>query len=191
MKRKALITFVVLAAGLGMTISTAIQRSLAQDDNGRVPPEVVVLGEKAKLGKITFHHSDHISKNYNLEGTGPIACIKCHHVEQPATAVADDPVHKTVYPADRTATLTAESIKDPKTPAVTKCHQCHIRKGEEPKLLTEVPTITDEKKGKTVKLDNRNAFHRRCTTCHNEVSKARPEVKAPKSMKCFACHKKS
>ncbi|HEU4768709.1 MAG TPA: hypothetical protein VFS77_15105, partial [Pyrinomonadaceae bacterium] len=46
-------------------------------------PETVVLSEKAPLGKVTFSHLNHTSKNYNVEGTRPVYCTECHHVEQP------------------------------------------------------------------------------------------------------------
>ncbi|MDH3493158.1 MAG: cytochrome c family protein [Acidobacteriota bacterium] len=190
MKIRIVFTFLVLFALLGLSLRSNIQTTTAQTGEDRVPPETIVLGENAKLGKITFNHGNHITKKYSVDGTATLKCIECHHVELAASDVPDDAPKTTVYPADRTVTLTLESLKDPDTPNVTTCRSCHISKNDEPKILTEIPEIEDEK-GKTISLTNQNAFHRGCTTCHNAVAKARPEAKAPTAMKCTACHKKS
>src|SRR5215218_9511319 len=60
-----------------------------------VQPETVVLAEKAPLGKVTFSHLNHTSKNYNIEGTRPVYCIECHHVEQPVSEAKKLPPHQT------------------------------------------------------------------------------------------------
>src|SRR5947208_1402299 len=73
-------------------------------------PEVIQLGKEAKLGVVNFNHAAHATKNRNIEGTAPIACIECHHTAQPAAEVAKHPPLKTAWPADRTTTLTAESL---------------------------------------------------------------------------------
>jgi cytochrome c553 len=187
MKRKIIIPLLVIFGGLGLTIGSSLRTSTA-NETIRDIPDVIVLGEKASLGKVTFTHADHITQNRSVDGTAALKCVDCHHVEQPLSEAVKVPPYKTVYPADRTATLTADSLKDPATPAVTTCRGCHIRKGEEPKILTEVPKIENEKTGKTIVLDNKNAFHANCTDCHNAVIKARPEAKAPKSNKCMTCH---
>lgn len=46
-------------------------------------PDTIVLSEKPALGKVSFSHSSHTTKNYNIEGTRPVYCVECHHVEQP------------------------------------------------------------------------------------------------------------
>src|SRR5687768_8886142 len=62
--------------GLSVTHVAGEQQSTPQ-------PETVVLSEKAPLGKVTFSHLNHTSKNYSVEGARPVYCIECHHVEQP------------------------------------------------------------------------------------------------------------
>jgi|GEM_PF-5137982 len=45
--------------------SLSIQRFTARAQTTTLP-ETIVLAEKAALGKVTFSHSNHITKNYNI-----------------------------------------------------------------------------------------------------------------------------
>ena len=158
---------------------------------GKKLPDVIVLGQQAKLGPVKFSHTDHVTKNRSVDGTKPIACVECHHTAQPASEAAKHPPHKTAWPADRTTTLTAELLeKDPSAPPVTMCHDCHARAEEKPKLLPAIPTIKLEGSAEPIVLNNQQAFHRSCGGCHDDVAKAR-ETTAPTSKKCVACHKKA
>jgi hypothetical protein len=156
------------------------------------PPETLQLATDSKLGTVTFSHVDHITKNRNIAGTGPVECVECHHTAQPASELLKLPPLKTAFPADRTTTLTAEMIaKDPGAVGVITCRSCHARAGEKPKTLAEIPQIKHESSAAMITLTNMQAFHRNCAKCHDEVAKNRPDAKAPTSMKCAACHKKS
>jgi hypothetical protein len=161
-----------------------------QAASGRTPQDVYQFAANTKLGAVTFSHANHATKNYNVEGTGPIACVECHHVEQPAMEAAKHPPLKTAWPADRTATLTAESLKDPKTPEVSSCRGCHARAGTKPNLLAENPQIKSEASTAMITLTNQQAFHRNCAGCHDQVVKTRKDASPPTSTKCTACHKK-
>ena len=153
-------------------------------------PETIVLSDKAALGKVTFSHLNHTTKNYNIEGTKPVTCVECHHVEQPLEEAKKRVPHQTAYPADRTTTLTAELLtKEPAT-KVTPCRSCHARKDEKPVLLPELPQIKSESSTAMITLTNQQAFHRACAGCHDQVVKVRPDAKPPTTMKCVACHKK-
>jgi hypothetical protein len=146
---------------------------------------------EAKLGPVSFSHANHTTKNYTIDGTGPIACIECHHTAQPASEVAKRPPLKTAWPTDRTTTLTAELIeKDPKAAEVIACRSCHARQGEKPKLLPEMPQIKHEGSTAIITLTNQQAFHRTCGGCHDEAMKLRQNIKAPPTQKCTACHKR-
>jgi hypothetical protein len=116
------ITFSLLLALAAFGSISAVNRSTAQTTvpgGGRKPPEVRVLGQEAKLGTVTFSHIDHITKNRNLAGTAPMACIECHHTAQPAAEAGKHPPLKTAWPADRTSTLTIDQFdKDPQAPEV-------------------------------------------------------------------------
>jgi hypothetical protein len=156
----------------------------------RTLPDVIQLAASSKLGTVAFSHANHATKNYNVEGTAPIACTECHHTEQPASEVSKHPPLKTAWPADRTTTLTAESLKDPKNPAVVGCRTCHARTGETPKTLPAIPQMKSENSTAVITLTNQQAFHRTCAGCHDQVVKTRADTKAPASTKCTACHKK-
>lgn len=188
---------VIVIGSLGLTFGPDIVAAIsteptsAQEQAGRKQPDVVKLALEHKLGSVTFSHTNHTTKNYNLDGTGPVGCIECHHTAQPASEVIKHPPLKTAWPADRTTTLTAESIKDPGTPPVDTCRSCHARKDEKPKLLPAIPEMKHEGSTAIITLTNQQAFHRNCAACHDEAVKQRPTVKAPKTAQCTVCHKKS
>jgi hypothetical protein len=191
MKTRIIIVFLVAFGCFGLIVKSNLRTTTAQTEDKRVPPTVVVLGKDAKLGQVTFNHGNHITKNYNVEGTAPLACVECHHVERAASEVAEAKPPQMAYPSDRTVTLTLESLKDATTPLVTTCRSCHIQRKAEPTLLSEIPKIINEKTGKAQVLNNQNAFHRKCSDCHNAARKLRPDANAPKSIKCLDCHKRS
>ena len=180
-----------LLAGTSFVPPISTQEPAQEAQAGRKPPDVVKLALEHKLGPVTFSHTNHTTKNYSLDGSGPIACIECHHTEQPAAEAAKHPPLKTAWPADRTTTLTAESIKDANTPAVTRCRDCHARKDEKPKLLPAIPEMKHEASAALITLTNQQAYHRNCASCHDEAVKQRPTVKAPKTVQCAGCHKKA
>ena len=156
------------------------------------PQDVYKLSAEAKLGGVTFSHVNHTTKNYTVDSTGPMACIECHHTAQPAAEAAKHPPLKTAWPADRTTTLTADLLaKDPAAAGVAVCRDCHARAGEKPKLIPEIPEVKLEGGTALVTLNNQQAFHRNCASCHDEVSKTRTDVTPPTSKKCTACHKRS
>lgn len=192
MKRAILLIGCVAALGFGFNhyLSDSFQ-GRAQEKQVTTIPDVIVLGKDAKLGSITFNHADHFTKNYNLDGSGPIKCVQCHHTAQPAADVAKNPLWKTSWPADRTTTLTAELFtKDPALAGAAPCRSCHVKTGETPKLLPKIPEIKLEGNAAPTVITNMQAFHRRCAGCHTEVVKLRPTVKPPTTMQCTSCHKK-
>ena len=119
-----------------LTASNTFSEVSAQDEKKR--PEIITLGTEAKLGTIKFSHIDHITKNRSIEGV-KIMCIECHHAAQPAAEAAKHPPLKTVWPVDRTTTLTAALFdKDPNGAGVAACRDCHARAEMKPKLLPEM-----------------------------------------------------
>lgn len=195
MKRTILLIFCVAALGLGFDQyfgDSAVFHGWAQEKQVTTIPDVIILGKDAKLGTVTFNHTDHNSKNRNVDGTAPIACIECHHTAQPVSALAKHPPLKTSWPADRTTTLTAELYaKDPVAAGVAACRSCHARTGETPKLLPKIPEVKLETSTTMLTVNNMQAFHRTCIACHTEVVKLRPTVKAPTTNQCTTCHKKA
>ena len=155
-------------------------------------PEVVILGKDSKLGQITFNHLKHNGGAYSIDGTGPIACIECHHTAQPAAELIKHPPLKTAWPADRTTTLTADLFnKGASAAGVAACRDCHAQAGQKPKLIPTIPEIKHESSAAMISLTNQQALHRNCAGCHTEVKKQRPELKAPTAVQCTQCHKKA
>src|ERR1700694_3108853 len=185
MKLLTVFALVITALVVSSSFSSEI---LAQ--NGRTPPAVRVLGSESKLGVVKFSHLDHITKNRSIDGAR-MSCIECHHTAQPASEAAKHPPLKTVWPADRTTTLTEDLVqKDPSAPEVNICRDCHARADTKPKLLPENPQIKLEVGTELVPLNNQQAFHRNCAGCHDEIVKTSKELSPPTSRKCTACHKR-
>jgi hypothetical protein len=193
MKRTIVLGTVLIFLGLllAFKVSTIYSKTGTFMQGAQKLPDVIQLGKEAKLGVVTFNHADHATKNRNIEGTGPIACIECHHTAQPASEAAKHPPLKTVWPADRTTTLTAELLNDPKAPPVEGCNKCHARTGTKPELLPAIPEIKSENSTSVITLTNQQAFHRTCSGCHDQVVKTRKDVTPPTATKCMSCHKKA
>ncbi|MET0647483.1 MAG: cytochrome c3 family protein [Pyrinomonadaceae bacterium] len=173
----------------GSGASTFTRGTPAQGE--KKPQDVYLLAQESKMGKVTFNHLNHITQSRNLDGTGPVTCVECHHTAQPASEFAKLPPLKTAFPADRTTTLTAELLaKDPNALGGVTCHKCHARAGMKPEAWPEIPQIKHEVSTAIITLTNQQAFHRNCAGCHDEVVKHRKDVNPPTSMKCAGCHKK-
>lgn len=144
--------------------------------------------DKTKSISVPFSHVNHATKNYSVDGTRPIACVECHHTDQPAAEAAKHPPLKTAYPADRTGTLTAETAKDPKTPKVDNCRACHAQEGTKPKIGDAIPEVTYEGDTDPTILDNEQAYHRNCNGCHDQATELRKIKTAPTNNECSKCH---
>jgi hypothetical protein len=184
--------------GLGLLLGTAFflfrfesTPSSAQNKEDAKIPEVIILSQKAALGAVRFTHVKHNGGEYNIDESGPIACISCHHTSQPASEVLKHPPLRTAWPADRETTLTKELfLKDPEKAGAISCKECHARAGEKPTLLDAVPQIKHESSPAMITLTNQQAYHRACASCHAEVRKIRPQSIAPTAMQCNACHQR-
>ncbi len=161
----------------------------AQD--AKKPPEIITLGAESKLGSIKFNHLDHITKNRSADGASQIACVECHHTAQPASEAVKHPPHKTVWPADRTTTLTLELLEKDPNALGAACRDCHARTDTKPKLLPQIPQVKFEGSAEPTIMTNQQAFHRNCGGCHDDVAKKKADSTAPTSKKCMVCHKKT
>jgi cytochrome c553 len=190
MKVLTILAAFIFAIFLVSDTSTITTDVSAQD--GKKAPETITLGTDVKLGSVKFSHLDHITKNRSVDGTTQLACVECHHTAQPASEAVKHPPHKTVWPADRTTTLTAELLeKDPSAPVVNVCRDCHAKTDTKPKLLPEIPQVKFEGSAEPTIMTNQQAFHRSCGGCHDEVAKKKPDATGPTSKKCMVCHKKT
>lgn len=190
---KVLTIFAGLIFSIALVSSTSTVTRHAAAQEGKKPPEVIVLAKEAKLGQVTFNHLKHITEKRSPDGTKEIACIECHHTAQPASEAVKHPPHKTAWPADRTTTLTMELLaKDPNAVGAI-CTDCHARTDTKPKLLPEIPQVKFEGSAEPTVMTNQQAFHHNCGDCHDQVVKARPSLDPapPTSKKCTACHKKT
>jgi cytochrome c553 len=190
MKLVTIFALLFFSLALVSTHSLPLEAS-AQD--AKKMPETIVLAKEAKLGGVSFNHLKHATEKRSPDGTQIIACVECHHTAQPAAEALKHPPHKTVWPADRTTTLTAELLEKDTTTTVNVCPDCHARSDAKPKLLPEIPSLKFEGAAEATVLNNQQAFHRNCAGCHDEVVKARATLDPapPTSKKCTACHKKT
>lgn len=179
----AFLTLVVLGSTL-LVYRTSSQTKM---------PETITLAKEAKLGAVTFNHLKHATEKRSPDGTKVVDCVECHHTAQPVAEAVKHPPHKTVWPADRTTTLTADLLDKDATTVVNVCTDCHARADAKPKLLAEIPSVKFEGAAEATVLNNQQAFHRSCGGCHDEAVKARPTLDPapPTSKKCTVCHKKT
>jgi cytochrome c553 len=175
------LTLLVVASSL------VINRTNSQ---GKIP-DTIVLSKESKLGQVTFNHARHATENRSEDLKGPIACVECHHSAQPAAEAAKHPPHKTVYPADRTTTLTMDLLASDAKAVGAICTDCHARNGEKPKLLPEIPSVKLPGGSEPTVMTNQQAFHVNCGGCHDAVAKTKADTTAPTSKKCTTCHKKT
>ena len=185
------VVFALYSGGSSRNIRAQVKPDAPAKQDVKMP-DVIVLGKDAKLGAVNFNHVSHNGGKYSIDGTGPIACVECHHTGQPAAELAKHPPLKTAWPADRTTILTADLFaKDPAAAGVAACRDCHARTGQTPKLMDKIPEIKHESSTAMIQLNNQQAFHRNCAGCHTEVVKANKAIKAPTATQCVMCHKRS
>jgi len=194
---KLLIASVALAFFVCVTAcnSSALKSGSASltAQGGQAPKDEYKLStdskkDKAKSLAVTFSHVNHATKNYSVDGTKPIGCVECHHTDQPAAEAAKHPPLKSAHPADRTVTLTAETVKDAKTPQVATCRSCHAQEGDKPKMGDAIPEVTYEGDTDPTLLTNEQAFHRNCNGCHDQAVEKRKITTAPSTNECIKCH---
>jgi cytochrome c553 len=185
------IAFVILFAFFLATDTVRQSAQRATDpprDFAKVIPEVIVLGKESKIGEVTFNHVKHNGGEYN--SGGPILCIECHHTAQTAAELVRSPPLKTLWPAGRTTTLTAELFAaDPAKAGVAACRDCHVREGVKPRLMDAIPSLVDPGTKEVTVLTNERAFHAACDVCHYDIQFRTNGTKAPNASNCGACHK--
>jgi hypothetical protein len=191
MRVLAIIAALILSVTAVSNTSTTTRPAEAQE--AKKPPEVIVLAKEAKLGPVTFNHLKHITEKRSPDGAKQIACVECHHTAQPLSEAVKHPPHKTVWPADRTTTLTMDLLAKDANAVGAICTDCHARADMKSKLLPEIPVVKFEGSAEPTVMTNQQAFHHNCGDCHDLVVKARPALDPPPptSKKCTQCHKKT
>ena len=159
---------------------------VVQEKESKVQPKEVVLGKDSqsdKYGEVAFNHENHASKKYSVDGQTVLACVECHHTDQPAASLK--PPLKT---SERAVVLTAEALAAADAKGVKKCRACHLQAGDDSAPL---PSVQYPDKPAPTKLTNEVAYHLNCNVCHDKAIAARPALKgkAPGSNDCVPCHK--
>jgi cytochrome c553 len=147
-------------------------------------PKEVILSKDAKDPKakpVLFTHENHAIKPYSEDGKTVMLCSRCHHTDQPKSALTG--VYKT---SQLDIQLTSASLKDPAAPPVKTCRECHAQTGQKPAEWPEIPKVKYEGDDDETVLSNDEAYHRNCNSCHDAVKKRDPATKAPTT--CAGCH---
>lgn len=151
---------------------------------GKTIPKLFVLGKDSlsEYAEAPFDHDTHAFKNYSPDGKSIVACIECHHTDQPKSALKTP-----LFTSERDVVMTFD-VWQKSSQKVSGCRDCHFQAGEVPDGKT-MPTAN----GKD--LDNQLAYHINCNSCHDAAYKLRPELKTRKgfatSKDCAVCHKTS
>lgn len=152
----------------------------------KTQPKEVLLDQDSqsdKYGEVPFNHENHATKPYSPDGKAVIACVECHHTDQPAAAL-----QAPLKTSERAAALTAKSLAAADAKPVKTCRACHLQAGDDSAPL---PTVTYAGKTTPTKLTNEVAYHTNCNICHDKAIAARPALKGkvPGSNDCLPCHK--
>ena len=153
-------------------------------------PKSFTLGKDSQSedGEVSFDHDTHASKMYSPDGKSPIACVECHHTDQPKSALKPP-----LLTSERDVVLTLASWQV-SAQKVKECRSCHFQSDNVPDGST-IPTATYEERGKQVtkELTNELAYHINCNTCHDAAAKLRPELKShtgfATTTDCKTCHR--
>ncbi|MGH9907345.1 MAG: cytochrome c3 family protein [Pyrinomonadaceae bacterium] len=186
---KKLLTAITLLACVAVVIvgrSSAFSELQDIPKESKVQPKEVVLGKDSqsdKYGEVAFNHENHTLKSYSIDGKSVLACVECHHTDQPASGLK--PPLKT---GERDVVLTAAVLAGADSKPVKSCRSCHLQAGDDG---APMPTITYPDKPAPTKLNNEVAYHLNCNICHDKAITARPALKGkiPGSNDCVPCHK--
>ena len=122
-----------------------------------------------KYGEAPFNHETHSTKNYSIDGKSVIACVECHHTDQPAASLKAP-----LKTSERTVALTTALLATADAKPVKSCRACHLQAGDD---SAEMPAVTYEGKPAPTKLTNEVAYHMNCNVCHDKSIAARPALK--------------
>ena len=186
--KKLLFLIVLLALLAVIVVGNSAGFSATQDipKESKTQPKEVTLSKDSqsdKYGEVPFNHENHATKTYSIDGKTVIACVECHHTDQPLTALK--PPLKT---SERDVVLTAKLLEAADAKPVKSCRVCHLQAGDDSATM---PSVTYAGKTAATKLTNEVAYHTNCNICHDKAIAARPALKGkvPGSNDCLPCHK--
>lgn len=164
------------------------------NESATQPDKPIILAkdsEDPKNGELkpeaAFDHVKHSTKpEYSLDGKSVLACVECHHTDQPSAPAGQEYLKK----FERKEVLTAKQLETSKE-NVKSCRACHFQASsdatdEYPPASVTYPSATN--RPPSGKLTNDIAYHLNCNTCHDAAKKRDPNLKAPQT--CTDCHVK-
>src|SRR5437762_62837 len=171
--RKLSILIVALGSLAALVVANGSASTVQQEipKESKTQPKEVVLAKDSqsdKYGEVAFNHENHATKNYSVDGKSPIACVECHHTDQPATAL-----QAPLKTSERAVALTAKLLEPADTKPVKTCRACHLQAGDD---SAPIPTVTYPGKTAPTKLTNEVAYHTNCNICHDKAIAARPAL---------------
>lgn len=186
-----------LAAVDGVTPPHAvdIDGNVIPNESTTQPTKPIILAKdsEAKDGELkreaAFDHVKHSTDpKYSIDGKAVVGCVDCHHTDQPKAPAGQDYLKK----FERTEVLTTAQLEKSKQP-VKSCRACHFQASAEPTDEYPPPSIEYPKEsGKKATKDvinNEEAYHLNCNTCHDQALKNKARAtpaKAPQA--CADCH---
>jgi len=186
--RKLLILIALLGCIAVIVVGSNSAFTAGQDvpKESKTQPKEVVLDKDSqsdKYGEVAFNHENHATKTYSIDGKSVIACVECHHTDQPASAL-----QLPLKTSERPVALTAKLLEAPDAKPVKGCRACHLQAGDD---SATIPSVTYPGKTAPTKLTNEVAYHTNCNICHDKAIAARPTLKGkvPGSNDCLPCHK--
>ena len=186
--RKLLFLIALLGCLAVVVVGSRAGFTAAQDvpKESKTQPKEVVLGKDSqsdKYGEVPFNHENHATKKYSIDGTTVLACVECHHTDQPASALQCP-----LKTSERSVALTAKLLEAADTKPVKGCRACHLQAGDD---SATIPAVTYTGKTTPTKLTNEVAYHTNCNICHDKAIAARPALKGKVagSNDCLPCHK--
>ncbi|MEP6911651.1 MAG: cytochrome c3 family protein [bacterium] len=187
MRKPLLLIFVLACVALAL-IGRSSAFSAPQDipKESKTQPKQVVLAKDSqsdKYGEVAFNHENHSTKTYSVDGKGVLACVECHHTDQPPAGLKSP-----LKTSERPVVLTPAVLQAADSKPVKTCRACHLQAGDDSAPL---PSVQYPDKPALTKLTNEVAYHINCNLCHDKVIAARPALKGkvPGSSDCLTCHK--
>ena len=189
---RKLLFLIALLGCLAVVVACSSKFTALQTASQEIPkesktqPKEVVLDKDSqsdKYGEVPFNHENHATKMYSVDGKSVLACVECHHTDQPAKALVAP-----LKTSERDVALTAKLLEAAGAKPVKGCRACHLQAGDD---SAPIPSVTYPSKTVPTKLTNEVAYHTNCNICHDKVLAARPTLKGKVfgSNDCLPCHK--
>ena len=171
------------AANTSTPANTAPVTPTAPSSSNKSIPKTFILGKDSasEYGEVEFDHDSHAFMKYSPDGNSVMACVECHHTDQPKSALKPP-----LVTSEREIAMTLDTWKA-SSQKVQTCRSCHFQSGNVPDGK-EMPSTTEE-------WDNKAAYHKNCNSCHDAAIRARPNLKTTArkgfatSSDCTVCHK--